>query len=388
MKPTLTPLVLGAALIALPASALAQTTPPPSAQPAAQQPAAQDQHPAAEHLAKAKAALDEIEPTSVTGTAKARLAELKRHVSSLDRAVAAPAAGKSGQAKSAERSWATDVAAIDRILTELTTPSTSAADPAAPTGTSGRAQASVAVDEATRAKLLDVQKHITAFAAAMSGTAASPASPSAATPSTDPTTAQPPAGTQPPATTQPPPTAQPPATQPPPTTQPPTTQPPATQPPTAQPPTTQPPATQPPTTQPTIPADPSTAGATPDPDAARRHLTEARDVLSALTQLPEAAALTGDARIQVTGLITNFNELITTQTDWRESYAKLQANLTALVGAERTDEANVPPPATGTAGAVGTSGMTTLDPKVRDKLVEFRAKLLAFEKAAGGEVKK
>jgi hypothetical protein len=106
--------------------------------------------------------------------------------------------------------------------------------------------------------------------------------------------------------------------------------------------------------------------------------------LSQLTQLPEAAQLSGDARTQVTELIANFNELITTQAEWRASYGKVQANLTALVGAERTDEANVPPPATGTAGAVGTSGMTTIDPKVREKLIAFRAKLTAFEKAAEG----
>ena len=87
----------------------------------------------------------------------------------------------------------------------------------------------------------------------------------------------------------------------------------------------------------------------------------------------------------MTELIANFNELITTQTEWRAAFTKVQANLTALVGAERTDEANVAPPATATAGAVGTSGMTTLDPKVREKLIEFRAKIAAFEKAAGGK---
>jgi hypothetical protein len=365
MKRSLVPLVLGAALVALPASALAQTPPqqppaqPPATEPTPQSPAAQQpaesQGQPAEHLAKAKAALEEIDATSMTGTAKTRLTELKRHVSALDRAAAAQPAGRA-PAK-AERSWATDVAAIDRILTELTTPTTPA-DPAAAATAAGRAQASATVDDVTRARLLEVQKHITAFASAMSGTAAAPAA--------DPATSQPPASTQPPATappatTQPPPTAQPPATQPPPTTQPPTTQPPAT----------------------TAP-DPSAADATAsaDVEAARRHLTEARDVLSELTQLPEAAALTGDARTQVTELITNFNELITTQTDWRATYTKVQANLTALVGAETTDEANVPPPATGTAGAVGTSGMTTLDPKVREKLVEFRTKLAAFEKIA------
>jgi hypothetical protein len=174
-----------------------------------------------------------------------------------------------------------------------------------------------------------------------------------------------------PATSAPEPTtpATPPAT---PTTPPSTTTPPAEPPVTTQPPTTQPPATEPPATT------------APDKDASRRHLTEARDVMSQLTQLPEAAQLSGDARTQVSELITNFNELITTQAEWRASYAKVQANLIALIGAERTDEANVPPPATGTPGAVGTSGMTTLDPKVREKLVEFRAKLVAFERVAGG----
>jgi hypothetical protein len=370
MKSSLAPLVLAATLIALPASALAQTPPqqppaqPPATEPTPQSPASQQpaesQGQPAEHLAKAKAALDAVDASAVTGTAKTRLTELKRHVSALDRATAAQPEGK-GRAK-AERSWATDVAAIDRILTELTTPTTST-DPAAASATAGRAQASVTVDDVTRARLLEVHKHITAFASAMSGTAAAPtADPAASQPAATtqpPDTTQPPATAQPPATTQPPPTAQPPATQPPPTTQPPTTQPPATTPP-----------------------DPSTEGATApaDADAARRQLTEARDVLSELTQLPEAAALTGEARTQVTELITNFNELITTQTDWRATYAKVQANLTALVGAETTDEANVPPPATGTAGAVGTSGMTTLDPKVREKLIEFRTKLVAFEK--------
>lgn len=410
MKRSIAPIVLAAALIALPASGFAQTPPqqppaqppttqpqPPATPPATQQPPAQPpathdpaQHgssSAAEHLSKAKAALNDIETTSVTGSARTRLSELKRHIAALDRAVAGPAAPASSRAKAKApvKSWATDVAAIDRILTELTTPATSAGDPAATAGTTGttastgrttRPQSAITVDEATRAKLLEVRTHITAFASAMSGTEAAPA-PASATPSAAPTATTPPA-TQPPATTQPPPATQPP------TTQPPTSQPPATPPTTTQPPGTQPPATtQPPAaTQP--PADPSTAGTTGnvDQEAARRHLTEARDILSQLTQLPEAAQLSGDARTQVTELIANFNELITTQAEWRASYGKVQANLTALVGAERTDEANVPPPATGTAGAVGTSGMTTIDPKVREKLIAFRAKLTAFEKKA------
>jgi hypothetical protein len=306
---------------------------------------------------------------------------LRKHMAALDRAVAEKAGSKAGA-----NNWATDVAAIDRILTELTTPVTPAGDPAPPTGTTGatgttgrtsRAQAAVTVDDATRAKLMEVRTHITAFAAAKSGTAA-PAAPS--TTRTDPPATappDPPTPTTPPATTPP---ATPPPTEPPVTTQPPA-QPPAT-PPATQPPATQPPATQPPATPPSEPT--TTAAGKVDKEAAKRHLTEARDTLSQLTQLPEAAQLTGDARTQVSQLIANFNELITTQTEWRATFDKVQANLTALIGAERTDEANVPPPATGTAGAVGTSGMTALDQKIREKLVEFRTKLAAFERVAGG----
>src|SRR3990170_3236658 len=50
-----------------------------------------------------------------------------------------------------------------------------------------------------------------------------------------------------------------------------------------------------------------------DPEAARSALTAARESLSQLTQLPAAAQLSGEARTQVAQLISNFNELITTQ---------------------------------------------------------------------------
>ena len=63
------------------------------------------------------------------------------------------------------------------------------------------------------------------------------------------------------------------------------------------------------TTQP--PADPS-AQAKVNPDAAKQALTAARDSLAQMTQLPAAQALTGEPRAQVSQLISNFNELITT----------------------------------------------------------------------------
>ena len=113
-------------------------------------------------------------------------------------------------------------------------------------------------------------------------------------------------------------------------------------------------------------------------------MTAARESLSQLTQLPAAAQLSGDARTQVSQLISNFNELITTNTEWRASYAKVQANLNALVGDQRTDESPAAAPAAGAAGAVGTSGTTGVDPAIRAKLVEFRTHLMDFEKAAGG----
>jgi hypothetical protein len=118
-----------------------------------------------------------------------------------------------------------------------------------------------------------------------------------------------------------------------------------------------------------------------DAATVKRHLTAARESLSALTQLPAAAQLSGDARTQVSQLITNFNELITTNTSWRAAYDKVEANLNALIG-ERTDAPAAA--AAGTPGAVGTSGAVTIDPTIRAKLVEFRTHLAEFEKAASG----
>jgi hypothetical protein len=94
-------------------------------------------------------------------------------------------------------------------------------------------------------------------------------------------------------------------------------------------------------------------------------------------------------------LIVNFNELTSAQSNWRASYAKVAANLTALLGPDNGDvaaTASEPAAATapaGTAGAVGTSGATKvgLDPGVRAKLVELRRNLAEFEKASGGAEK-
>lgn len=137
----------------------------------------------------------------------------------------------------------------------------------------------------------------------------------------------------------------------------------------------------PPSQPPVQPQQPTPQPASGDPQAARQRLTDARNTLSEMTQLPAASQLTGDARTQVSQLISNFNELISAENNWKASYDKVSANLATLLGPE-----NVPPaaPPTGTPGAVGTAGTIELDPAVREKLVELRLQLKEFEKAAGG----
>jgi hypothetical protein len=165
----------------------------------------------------------------------------------------------------------------------------------------------------------------------------------------------------------------------------PPSQPPA-QPP-SQPPSTapqQPPATtaQPPATTPEQPPTAAAPAGQVDQSAAKTHLSEARDTLSQLTAMPEAAKLQGAARTQVSQLISDFNAMITAQSDWRASYAKVDADLTAVLG----------PEAKSGDQPVGTSGTTPpaasdavqIDPALRAKLGEFRTHLKEFEKAAGG----
>ena len=124
-------------------------------------------------------------------------------------------------------------------------------------------------------------------------------------------------------------------------------------------------------------AGPTQATSGVNQDLAKQHLTAARNALSDVTQLPAAAQLTGETRTEIQQLISNFNELITTGADWRRPHAKVRSNLAALLGPD------VPPPASGTAGAVGTSGTgSTIDPAIRAMLVEFRAELDRFESAA------
>lgn len=374
-----------------------------------------------EHLQQAQAAVSSIDATSVPAKNRASIADLKKHLSNLEKLGSSPSASPTETAKpdASKTNWGTEVAAIDKIISEMvasespSTPSTPT-----PTGTSGTtAKSSTMIDEATRAKLMDVRTHITAYAAGMAGTS-TPKTEASASPDTTAATAAHPESSMTSST----PSASPssttssspnPAATP---SQPPQSTPSQSTPP-QNPPTTQPDpnagAQQPPTT-----AQPPAAGAAQQPtagaaqvdtDAAHRHLVTARDALSQMTQLPAAGQLNGEARTQVAQLITNFNELIGNPADWHVSYQKVAANLSTLLGPDNSDAeatAGAPTAATGatpapgapapgaaptpgatTPGAVGTAGTgatVELDPTIRAKLVEFRKSLNDFQKAAGG----
>lgn len=379
--------------------------PQPSAQPASPTAASATQQTTSpqEHLSQARAAAENIATDSVPSKSRAQLAQLKRHLATLEKAgssstgTAAAAPGASGKTNA---NWGTEVAAIDKIITEMVGGETTGSSTPGATGTSGssKAAASVSIDDATRSRLMEVRAHITAYAAGMAG---------ATTPKTDTPKSESTAASASPASSAAPasaPQSEPPSAAPaaaPSQDRPATPEPSAA--PQAQP---APPAAQPqspspdqptPAAQPPAAAGAQEPGAQPqiDADAARRHLMAARESLSQLTQLPAASQLNGEARTQVAQLISNFNELITTQSNWRASYAKVSSNLTALIGADNTDaEAAGGAPTTSTGataapGAVGTTGSATveIDPAIRAKLVEFRHNLSEFQKASGGAEK-
>jgi len=414
-----------AGALCLPVSSFARTTQDPQPQPQQQQPPAQPQpqptqpepqpatpqpqQPSAapaqsqaeqpltpqDHLKKAQEAANDINATAIPAKNRSSLAEMKKHLSNLDKATASGApstpaepAGKGSDAAKSAPSWGTEVAAIDKIISEMVGSESSTPATPTPTGTSGSTSATT-IDDATRAKLMEVRAQLTAYAAGMAG-ASTPKTEAAATPAAaaSTATAEPPAAAAPAPSSSPAPSASPaespaPAQGPAPAPQ---QNPAPTQPdPNAGAPTQQPPASQPPAA--------AAAQAQPqvDTDAAHRHLLAARETLAQLTQLPAATQLNGEARNQVSQLITNFNELITTQANWKASYDKVSANLTTLLGADNSDAAAMAGVPTATAGetpapgAVGTSGTATieLDPAIRAKLVELRKSLNDFKKAAG-----
>jgi hypothetical protein len=331
--PWLTAAVITAFTIA-PAAAQ-QPAPTPQPQQEKTQPATSAQSPD-DHIKKAQDALEGIPQDVVTGPAAAKIAELKRELAALE--------------KASPKTWATNVTKIDKSITSLT------------------ADASISAE--AKAKLEEVRTHVTAFAATKSGTASaeSPADPATMTP--------------PPTTTSPTPSQPQPSTPQPSTPQPSTPQP------------STPPSTPPTTPSEQMPQQPAAPAGQPDQAAARQHLSEARRVLSEVTQLPAAAQLQGEARTHVAQLITNFNALITAQSDWTEKYNAVEQSLNMLIGENAgaavagttgTTTPNPAPP----AGTSGTTSATTgtavqVDPAIKTKLEEFRKHLTAFNAAAAG----
>jgi hypothetical protein len=329
-------------VFAIAPAAAQQPAPAPQPQQEQTQPATSAQSPN-EHIQKAKDALESIPKDAVAGPAAAKIAEVKRELSALE--------------KASPKTWATNVTKIDQAITSLT------------------ADASLSAD--AKAKLEEVRTHVTAFAATKSGTASaeSPANPATMTPPSTTTTTPTPSQPQPPTTPEPS----------------------TPQPSTPQPSTPQP--STPPSTAPTTPSEqmqqqPAAQPGQPDQTAARQHLSEARRVLAEVTQLPAAAQLQGEARTHVAQLITSFNALITAQSDWKEKYNAVEQSLNTLIGENAgaavagttgTTTPNPAPPA-GTSGTTSaTSGAAVqIDPAIKAKLEEFRKHLTAFNAAAGG----
>jgi hypothetical protein len=171
--------IAASALLAMPVGSWAQQATPTPSQTSRPAGAEMSQPGSAnEHLRQAEAALNDIPAASLTGTAKTKVAELKRHLAMLNKSASpAPAAGKTASAP-AGKAWSSDVAAADRILTELLgAGNTTGATEPGMTGTTGTTKAkpaaktaAVTLDETAKTKLQEVRTHLTAFAASMSGT--------------------------------------------------------------------------------------------------------------------------------------------------------------------------------------------------------------------------
>lgn len=379
-----------AALIGLPATGFAQSTPqtPPSqTSPTTSSPTSSagqtsaSATSAADHVREAKQALAAVPATSIPAESRSKLAQLKTHLNNLDRLVASGgqtatsgSSSKGASSKKGASSWGTEAAAVDKLVSELTAAST---------------------DDTAKQKLMDVRRHITELAGSMSGTgtgqdqaSAASSSPSSDTMGATPSASQqstPSAAAASPTPSSTDPTATAAAQNPPSSTTSPST-------PTSQSTPTQTNPSEPGTTPSTAPQAGSQGQV--DTQAAKQHLSEARESLAQLTSLPEASKLQGDARTQVSQLISNFNELITTQNDWKAAYGKVTSNLDTLLGpdsasaptATGTSGTTAAPTATaGTTGAAGAGGPAMqIEPAIKAKLQEFRTHLKEFEQAAGG----
>lgn len=353
-------LVAGAAaLVALPADVRAQASPATAAD--VRETESGQRRLAQKHLHEAGAAIDRIaldeQPTDI----REHIGELKRRLNALrqDHGSAALEPAAQEPTSTAERpdgvNREAQLAAIDRTLTALLgSVQTTGATPR-PHGTPAATSGQPGIEQTARTHLEQARTHITAYAAAM-GSAEQAAesgapsdgvgSPAAMAASAPPSTADATATTSP---TDPTPS----------------------------------PTGTSPTDMPQTPAAPGPAeydgalGASEPVPQSRRHLLAARDTLASLTQMPQAAGITGDARVQVSQLITRFNELIATNAAWREPLDDVKRRLNTLL---TVDDRETPREA-----ATGTSGTVVLDPDVRAKLVEFRSHLETFERSAGGQ---
>ncbi len=122
--------------------------------------------------------------------------------------------------------------------------------------------------------------------------------------------------------------------------------------------------------------------------AARQRLLEARESLAEVAKMPEAAELQGQGRTEVSQAISNFNALLTAESDWYDQYKLVMQNLFNVLGPPEAGESAAGSSA-GTSGsstagssATGTAG-EEVPPALRGKLVEFRQKLMAFGREAG-----
>lgn len=371
MTSTWTTTIAAAALLALPLAGHAQTeqttSPPQSSAPQSSEGSdsgTKQRRLAQEHLRKADAALSGLPAASLPGDAQASVAELKRRISTLQQSDAAArdaaveqapvALGASSAAPDDRRRTA--LAAIERTLTELLGAEGATGAAAAPGGAAvGTTDTAAApMDDAARTTLQQVRTHITAYAAAMGSVDRAHETAGAPSPSSSSSSSSPPSAASATASTSP--------TDPTPT------------------PTGTSPTDMPQTPAPSDEATDRRQGTSTGvrEESVRRHLTAARNTLSQVTQLPAAAQLSGDTRTQVSQVITSFNGLITANTAWRGSLDKVKSALERLLSEE--------PGAAGaraeTAEPVGTTGATPLDPQIREKLIEFRTHLEAFEKAA------
>src|SRR5688572_21100085 len=111
-----------AALLGLPATGWSQTPPSAPAPTSQQAPAAGQSGAAQEHIRKAQTALKDVEAGNLPAAAKSKVATIKRHLSSLEKSSAGTP--ESQTAAKGKSNWSTDVAAIDKILTELLGPAT------------------------------------------------------------------------------------------------------------------------------------------------------------------------------------------------------------------------------------------------------------------------